>query len=890
MIRPGIRRLLRLPIRGKDLAEQDLDEEIRLHLEMRAEQLERQGLSPEAARHEAVRRFGPADEARRTLRDAAMRRDDRVRTRERMEALWQDLRFGVRQLLRSPGFALAAILTIALGIGANTAVFSVVDAVLLRPLPYEHPGDLASLGLRNVAEGPALTPGTYPIYEGWGKESQSFERLASYTHTVHNVAGGPEPARVWAVAATSSLLQVLGVQPHIGRNFSSDADQPGGPREVLLSYSFWQSSFGGDPTLIGRTVELSGAPSEVIGVLPRGFEFPPPMRAGDSAPPRADVWVPVGTVPDLRERGGFSVLGRLRPGVTIEQARAEMSALTNEIQGNGARGEVRVGVEGLHEQVVGPIRPALLAFLGAVGLVLLIACMNVGSLLLARLTTRDREVALRTSLGAGRGRITRQLLTESMVLALVGGALGVLLAWVGLQLLVASAPAEIPRLDEVTLSGRALAFTLAVSVGAGLLFGLLPALRATRVDLRSALSGGGRGGTAERSTRRIHSGLIVAEVLLAVALLTGAGLLIRSFGELSRVDLGLNTENLLTLELLLPPDRYPERGDVLRFYGELESRLAALPGVESVGMIDRLPLGDYSSRIPFEIVGRAGLSREETPMALNTAIRSGYFRTLGIPVLRGRSIGEQDAEETPPAVVVSRSLAERFWPEGDPVGNRIQAFGQEREIVGVVGDVRHHAPGVAPEPMIYFPQAQDIATRRLMTVAIRTSSNPEHVIGAARSEIRRMDPQLPISKLQTFDQLRSERTASERFNALLVGAFAAVALALAALGIYGVMSFAVAARTREIGVRMALGASQGMVLRDIVRGALVTVGIGAALGILVAMPLMQLIRGLLFGVEPEDPFTVAAVATLLIGVGLLAAWIPARKAAHVDPVRALRYE
>ena len=890
MIRPGIRRLFRLPIRRQDLAEQDLDEEIRLHLDMRAEQLERQGLPPESAREEAVRRFGPLDEARQTLRDAAMRREDRMRTREWMEALRQDLRFGIRQLLRSPGFALAAILTIALGVGANTAVFSVVDAVLLRPLPYERPEELASVGLTSPAEGSALAAVTYPIYQSWVEESRSFADLASYTHTVHNVAGGAEPARVWAVAATSSLLHALGVQPPVGRNFSPEADRPGGPRQVLLSHAFWQSSFGGDPMIVGRTVGLDGTRYEVVGVLPRGFEFPPHMRAGDSAPPRAEVWVPVGGLGDLTERGGFHVVGRLNPNSSVEQAGAEMSALGAEFGGSGGGDDVRIGVRSLHEQVVSPIRPALLAFLGAVGLLLLIACMNVGSLLLARLTTRDREIALRTSLGAGRGRIARQLLTESLVLALLGGALGVLLAWAGLQLLIASAPAEIPRLNEVALSGRALAFTLAISIGAGLFFGLLPAMRAARVDLRSALSGGGRGGTAERSTRRIHSGLVITEVLLAVSLLTGAGLLIRSFGELSRVDLGLKTENLLTFELLLPPDRYPERGDVLRFYGELESRLAALPGVESVGTIDRLPLGDYSSTIPFEIVGRADVPRDETPMALNTAVRPGYFRTLGIPVLRGRAIGEQDRAEAPPAVVVSRSLAERFWPEGDPVGKRIQAFGQEREIVGVVGDVRHHAPGIPPEPMIYFPQAQDIATRRLMTIAVRASSNPDNVIGAARGEVRRMDPRLPISKLQTFGELRSERTASERFSALLVGTFAAVALVLAALGIYGVMSFAVAARTREIGVRMALGASQRIVLRGIMRGALVTVGIGAALGLLVAIPLMQLIRGLLFGVEPEDPFTFAAVAALLVCVGLLAAWIPARKAAHVDPVRALRCE
>ena len=890
MIRPGIRRLFRLPIRRRDLAEQDVDDETQLHLEMRIEQLERQGLSPDAARAEAMRRFGPLDGAKQMLRAAAGRREGKAHVREWTEALRYDLRFGARQLLRSPGFALAAILTIALGIGANTAVFSVVDAVLLRPLPYEQPHELVSLGLSSPGEGPALAPVTYPIFQSWADESRSFDRLAAYTYTVHNLAGAAEPVRVWAVAATSSLFEVLRMQPHVGRSFSPEVDRPGGLTQVLLSHPFWQSSFGSDPTIVGRMIELDGASYQVIGILPRGFEFPPPARAGDSPPPRAEIWVPAGTLPDLRERGGFFVVGRLRPGVSTEQARAELSALTHGSGGSDTGDNVRLGVESLHEQVVGPIRPALLAFLGAVGLVLLIACVNVGSLVLARLTTRDREIAVRASLGAGRGRIARQLLTESVVLALLGGALGVLLAWAGLRLLLALAPAGIPRLEEVTLSGRALAFTLAVSIGAGLLLGLLPVMRAARVNLHSALSRGGRGGVSDRSTRKIHSGLVVAEIVLAVLLLAGAGLLIRSFGELSRVDLGLVPENLLTFELLLPPDRYPERVDVLQFYGELESRLAALPGVQSVGMIDRLPLGDYSSTIPFQILGRTDVPRDETPMALNTAVRPGYFRALGIPVVRGRAIDAQDTPDASPAVVVSRSLAERYWPRDDAVGARIQAFGKEREIVGVVGDVRHHAPGVPPEPMIYLPHAQDIATRRLMTVAVRTATTPENMINTVRNAVRGMDRHLAISKLQTFGELRSERTAGEQFSALLVGSFAAVALVLAALGIYGVMSFSVAARTREIGVRMALGASHALILRGILRGALVTVGIGAALGLLLAVPLMRLIRGLLFRVEPVDPFTFVAVATLLALTGLLAAWIPARKAAHVEPVQALRHE
>ena len=890
MIRPGIRRLFQLPIRRRDLAEQDLDEEIQLHLELRVKELERHGLTPEAAWAEARRRFGPLEGTHRTLQRAAWRREKRMAAREWGDALRQDLRHGARQLLRNPGFALAAVLTVALGIGANTAVFSVVDGVLLRPLPYQHPERLVTLGISSPSQGQALAPVTYPIYEEWVEQSRSFERLATYTYTAHSVTGGSEPAQVWAIAASSSLLDILGVELHLGRNFSREADHPGGPEPVLLSYAFWQSNFGGNPEIVGSTVELNGASHEVTGILPRRFEFPPPMRAGASALPRVDVWVPVGTLGDLRERGGFFVLGRLRPGFSAEQARADMSALEMQLSRSGAVEDIRIGVEALHEQVVGPIRPALLAILGAVGLVLLIACVNVGSLLLARLTTRGREIALRSSLGATRGRIARQLLTESMILAVLGGILGVLLAWAGLGLLIAFAPPDIPRLQEVTLGTRALAFTLVISAGAGLLFSLLPAARSSRVDLRSALSGGGRGGTAERSTRRIHRGLVVAEILLAVSLLTGAGLLIRSFAELSRVDLGVVPANLLTFELLLPPDRYPERSDVLQFYGDLEEQVVALPGVESVGMIDRLPLGDYSSTIPFRVVGRPDLPADATPVALNTAVRPGYFRAMGIPVLQGRDVGEQDATAAPPVVVVSRSLAERFWPGGEAVGERIQAFGKEREIVGVVGDVRHHAPGTPPEPMIYFPQAQDIATRRLMTVAVRTLIAPEDIIGAARGTVRAIDPQLPISNLQTFDELRSERTASERFNALLVGAFAAVALLLAAIGIYGVMSFAVAARTREIGVRMALGASRAAVLRSILRGALVTVGIGTLLGLAVAVPLTRLLRSLLFGVEPGDPLTVVAVGALLAGVGVLAAWVPGLRAAEVDPAEALRHE
>jgi putative ABC transport system permease protein len=626
-----------------------------------------------------------------------------------MNGLFQDLRYAGRTLRRSPGFTLVAALTLALGVGANTAIFSVVNAVLLRPLPFSESDRLMALWQTQPGQGDELTAVSLATYQAWTEHSRTFSEWGAYTFDVATLTGGTEPVQVNALAITSSFLSMLGVAPHLGRGFLPQDDTPGGARRILLSHALWERSFGADPTIVGRTVERDGAPYEVVGVLPRGFEFPPPVKVrGTWVSWSPEVFVPVGTLGEGMQEPRFFVLGRLAGGVSQGQARSEMTALSaslNPAQAGGAEG-ARMHVVALQEFVVGPLRPALLALLGAVGLVLLIACVNVAGLQLARLAGHEREAGLRSALGARRSRIVQQLLTEAGLLAALGGTFGILLAFGGLRVIRWLAPPDLPRLDAASIDGRVLAFALVLTLVTGLLFGLLPALRASRGNLRGLLAGSGRGTVGTRSARRARAALLAAEVAFAVTLVTGAGLLIRSFSALSRVDPGFQAERLLTFELMLPPDRYPARAQVLDFYEQLEDRLATLPGVLSVSAIDRLPFGQYSSRVGVQAVGdRAGTPEART--ALNVAARPAYFETMGIHLLRGRGFTAQDREDAPPVVVVSRTLAERLVPGEIPIGERIVTFNREWEIVGVAEDVRHFGPAVAPEPMVYFPQAQD---------------------------------------------------------------------------------------------------------------------------------------------------------------------------------------
>lgn len=789
-----------------------------------------------------------------------------------------DVRYALRTLLKNRGFALVAILTLALGIGANTAIFNVLDAVLLRPLPYAKPSELVG-----------FSPVRYEAFRQWTEGLRSLEASGAYTLELANVTSGAEPVRVYTLSVTSSLLPTLGVAPALGRAFSADDDVPNAAPRVLLRHAFWKSHFGGDAGLVGRTIDVNGRAHEVIGILPASLEFPPPARRADgSMPGTADVWTGVGWLPDLHMRGGFHAVGRLAPGSSTALVAAELSAAAKTSTPPG-REASPVVVQGVDEMVAAPLRPAILAFTAAAALVLLVACANLGSLLLVRLTSRQRELAVRVSLGASPGRILRQVLTESSVLAVGGAIAGIGVAWLGLPLLLALAPPELARAQDTTLNARVLAVSLSLAFVTALLIGLPSSWRTVARDPRDDL-GSMRGTTTTRGTAHVHGTLVACEVALAVLLLIGGGLLLRSFAALANVNPGFHASGLVTADLLLPPDRYPTRATVLQFFDRLEQRLAALPSARSASAIDRLPYGPSVSGIRFRIVGRTTATRSDEPRGVNTAARPGYFQTMGIPLLQGREFTAQDRVESRPVVVIGSALAERHWPGVNPVGERIHAFGVEREIVGVAGDVRHLGPATPVDPMVYLPQAQDITTRRMMTVVVRTDGVPDALLPAVRAAIRDLDARLPIPNLRSFGALRSERTASQRFNALLVASFAVLAVMLAAVGIYGVMSFVVAQRTQEIGLRMALGATRSGVLALVVGRVSRPVIVGVAIGLSGAFVLTRVLKSMLFGVTASDAVTFTSAA-LVLGVAALAAClVPAFRAVRIDPIRALRHE
>jgi putative ABC transport system permease protein len=875
-----------------------IDAELEFHFAETVESLVERGWSESAARVEAARRFGDRARYRRDLEKIGRRRWWRgtrndedfaqvARTQQQFHesrrVMWlddaqRDVCHALRTLVKNRGFTLVAVLTLALGIGANTAIFSVLDAVLLRPLPYTRPSELV-----------AFSPVRYDAFREWTEGLHSLEVSGAYTYSLANVTGGGEPVRVSTLAVTSSLLPTLGVAPALGRGFSADDALPQATPRVLLRHGFWKSQFGGDASLVGRTIEMNGRPHEVIGILPASLEFPPPARRGDgSMPSNADVWTGVGWLSDLHERGGFYAVGRLAPGSSAAIVAAELSAAANSSPAAG-REPSPVVVQRVDEIVAAPLRPAVLAFTAAVALLLLIACANLGSLLLVRLAARQRELAVRVSLGASPGRILRQILTESSVLAFGGATAGVGLAWLGLRLLLALAPPELARVQYATLNARVLAVTLALALVTALLIGLLPAWRAMVRDPHDDL-GSMRGMTAARGTTRVHGTLVACEVAFAVVLLIGGGLLLRSFAALASVSPGFQAEGLVTADILLPPDRYPSRAAVLQFYDRLEERLAALPSARSVSAIDRLPYGPSSSEISFRIVGRPPAIRSGEPRGFNTAARPGYFQTMGIPMLQGREFTVQDHVASRPVVVIGGALAERYWPGASPLGARIIVFGVEREIVGVAGDVRHFGPATPLDPMVYLPQAQDIATRRMMTLVVRVSGTADALLPTVRAGIRDLDVQLPISNLRSFGRLRSERTASQRFNALLVASFAVVAVMLAAVGIYGVMSFIVAQRIREIGLRMALGATRSGVLALVVSRASRPVIVGIAVGLSVAFVLTRVLKSMLFGVTASDAVTFTSAALVLGAAAIAACLVPAVRAVRIDPIRALRHE
>jgi putative ABC transport system permease protein len=790
-------------------------------------------------------------------------------------------------LLKNPGFTLIAVLTLALGIGANTAIFSVINGVLLSALPYPQPEQLTMVWLDNRRQGIPDDITSYPNFVDWRDRNKTFQGMAGMTSSNVHLTGAGEPEEISAAIVSISFFQVMGVGPALGRGFTPEEERPGSDRVVILSHALWQRRFGGDPGILNKTISLSGITNTVVGIMPPGFQFPE----------NTDMWRPLAPNDGMRSaRFGFflPVVGRLKPGVTRAQAQADLDVIANQIEqqfpdmaGYG------VNVVPVLEQTVGAIRRTLVILFLAVILVLLIACANVANLLLARASGRRREVALRAALGAGRWRIVRQLLTENMLLAALGGALGVLLAWWGLRLLVDLSPANIPRLENIRLDGHVLWFTLGLSLLTGLIFGLAPALQTTQLKLSETLKEGGRTGSGGRSARLIRGVLVVVEVAFTLVLLVGAGLLIRSFWRLQQVDPGFKTDNVLTLRLSLPRSRYTDGAQAVSFFERLQERLAALPGVASVSSTTDIMLQRLATSSTFTIENRPPDPSEQSLELPFDRVQPNYFQTMGIPLLQGRAFTAQDGRDSPRVAIVNETFVKRYFPNADPIGKRF-TFGDGGPnarwiaIVGVVRDTKRQGVDQPIRIESWMPLAQSPA--RSMEVVLRTTGDPLALGNAAREAVWSIDRDLPIPRMQTVEQNLSTRVAQRRLNMLLLGLFASVALVLAAVGIYGVMNYTVTQRTNEIGIRVALGAQTRDVLRLVVGEGMILALLGVVIGLVMTFAFTRLMASLLFGVSASDPLTFAAIAALLFGVALLACWIPARRATEVDPMVALRYE
>ena len=812
-----------------------------------------------------------------------------------METLWQDVRFGVRMLLKKPVFTAIAVLALALGAGANTAIFSVVNGVLLRPLPYKDPDKLVRLGEWSK-QVPQMSI-SYPNFIDWRERNRVFDGLAATQFDSYNLTGGDEPERLQGRNVSYNFFDVLGVVPAAGRSFLADEDRAGAPRVCLISYGLWQRRFGGDRKIVGKAVTLNDESFTVVGITPQDYRFGT----------QTDVFVPLGLTEDsdrMNQRGnhpGIYAIARLREGVTFEQAQAEMKAIAAQLAQEYPKdnAENSVSMIPLSEYFIGDVRTYLLMLLTAVGLVLLIACANVANLLLARASSRAREIAVRKAMGASRLRIVRQLLTESVILALVGSTVGLLLALWGVDVLRRASLDQLPTTADIGLDRTVLFFTFGVSILTGVIFGLAPALSASRHDLSESLKEGGRTG-AEGGPRNLMRGaLVVFEVAVSVMLLVGSGLLVRSFILLRQTETGFRQENLLTLQLSHRVGK-DEGAKAVNFFRAVEEKIRALPGVESAAVSNGVPLLG-SSETSFQIKGRPPAEPGKRPMTVSFFTTPGYLDAMGMKLLRGRFINEHDTAGSLPVVVIDEEFARLYFPDEDPVGQYVEGDKENQlpdwKIVGVVGHVKNYgldSPGPVQAQM-YRARAQVpekfqplIADR--VTILVRTSQQPESLTAAVRRAVQEVDPNQPLYGVQTMEQVVSDAIASQKLWMTLLLIFAGVAIVLAAVGIYGVMSYAVAQRTHEIGVRMALGAQGGDVLRMVVRQGMALVLIGVGAGLLLAAVLTRLMSSLLYGVTATDPLTFAGVPFLLFAVALIACLVPAYRATKVDPMEALRYE
>jgi putative ABC transport system permease protein len=799
-----------------------------------------------------------------------------------METLLRDLRYGVRSLVKRPGFTAVALIALALGIGANTAIFSLVNAVLLRPLPFPDPDRLVWMwgNIRGGSNRASTAPLEFLDYRAQNTTFEEFAASFSVPLPL-SLTGTGEPERLTAAGVTGNYFQALGVRPAFGRTFLLENEKPENNQVAVLSYGLWQRRFGGDPNIVNTSIALDGKRCVVLGVMPQEFSFPQ----------SAELWVPINfdAGPEMKQRKAHFLrpIGKLKPGVTLAQAQADTDAVARRLEQQYPDTNTgwNLRLVSLREQLVGNTRPTLLILFGAVGLVLLIACANVANLLLVRAAGREKEIALRTALGAGRFRIVRQMITESVLLALVGGMLGTLLALWGVELIVKLSAGSLPPTAHVGIDATVLGFTLLVSLLTGVLFGLAPAFRTLKLNLSESLKEGARNAGEGSQRNRTRNLLVVLESALAVVLLIGAGLLIRSLLQLQNVSPGFDPRNVLTMRVDLPGAKYGTSEKTAGFFGELERRVGGLPGVEEVGFISELPLSGQPNDMPYTVAGRSSDQVFDDDFR---RVNTQYFSAMRMPLLRGRNFTEQEVQQSARVTIISDLLAQQVFPDGDPLGQRlIMAMGgQPFEIIGVVGDIRHRGLESAPAPAMYFPTYEN----HWMNLVIRTKGDAAGLAAAVRKEVQGIDPDQPVANVRTMQEWVERAVAAPRYRTVLLALFALVALVLAASGIYGVMSYTVTQRTHEIGVRMALGARRLDVLQLVVRQGMTMVVVGVAVGLAGALALTRLMSSLLFGVTARDPLTFVAVAASLTLVAFVACYLPARRATRVDPLVALRYE
>jgi len=809
-----------------------------------------------------------------------------------MDAALQDIRYAIRLCLRTPGFTTVAVLALALGIGANTAIFTIVNAVLLDRLPFRDPDRIVVLweeGAHRPGHSNVLGPSQFLR---WGDRAKSFDATAGLVDTRANLTGDTAPEEVIVQNVTREFFPILGVSPLIGRTFSDAENSDPASAVAILGYDLWQRRFGGDPGIVGRTIQLNSRPQTVVGVMPRGFRLF--LKEGSLAGKPSDLWAPWVLPADARNFGGryMEAIGRLRPGVSRAQAEIELktiaAALAVETPQRNANWTAQVHL--LHDEVSGEYRRSLVVLAGAVAFVLLIACANVANLLLSRGAVRQREIAIRSALGAPRLRVIRQLLTESIVLALAGGVVGLLIAVWGVRVLLALSPVDLTMAGNVRLSYPVLGFTAAMSLLTALACGLAPAFEGSRTDVQETLKDGGRQTSGGTRHRRMRHAFVIAEIALAVVLLVGAGLLLRSFSSLSRVDPGYSTANVLTMRLQLPGAKYREEGQRIRFFREATSRIQRIPGVQSVGAISYLPLTGLGAGTSFTIEGEPPPAPGQDHVTNVSVCDNGFFRTMNVPLLRGRLFTEREMVERSNVVVVSESLARTYFANSDPIGRRLGIYMTEpivpTEVIGVVGDVRFQDLTAEPKPTTYWPHPQ--LAYNAMTLTVRAGTDPLALAPTVERAIRTLDADQPVSDVRTMSQWVAKTLAQARFNSLLLTIFAGVALLLAAIGIYGVMSYAVSQRTSEIGIRLAMGADARDILVMIVGNALRLTGLGLAIGVALAIGLSRTMTSLLYQTAGTDPATFAASLATLAGVALAASYLPARRASRIPPVDALR--